>query len=558
MSAEIVVAVVVAVVVLAGLAVGVMTAARRRRLQQRFGPEYDRLVGERDSKRKAEAELTKRERRVRDLGIRPLTDSTRAGYTRQWASLQERFADMPADAVAASQILVADVMNERGYPTDDRDQVLADLSVEHAKTLGHYRAAEEISESAGAGTASTEHLRQAMIHYRKVFRELLGAPADPSGPGFPGRSSPGSLGPDHPSRPGADHPSRPRVIGRSAEPRPESSRAQHHDPYPQTASPAAVPGSMTGGFHGGPPTRPPAAPPGRTQGLARAVSPAARARYEGGLDGGQSQAVLTQAPRTGRERATGLGGQLAVDQAGELADHIWQQVEDLWNTDSIRPAVRVLAEAHDQAAEVITTAERKAAEITQSAAERAAATITRAEREAAELREAAAKMTAELGGVTADVVENPAIPAKPATEPEALPVAEPAARPVTEPQTRPATRPASRPQREATENVTRPAMPATRPGTRPGISPRRTPKGRPGGKPKSRQVRAWRKMAAAVVALSLVGLTSAATEIRLHGFSFFIFRSAGTGATSGNGVPENQGPGQPGVHHKAQSKQAER
>ena len=535
MSAGIIVAVVAVVVV--GFAMGVMTAARRRRrrLQQRFGPEYDRLVGERDSKLKVEAELTKRERRVRDLGLRPLTDSARTGYSRQWASLQERFADMPADAVAASQKLVADVMNERGYPTDDRDQVLADLSVEHARTLGHYRAAEEISESAGAGTASTEHLRQAMIHYREVFRELLGAPAGPSGPGFPARN-------------------------RSAEPRPEPARALHHDPYPQTASPA-VPESMTGGLHGGPPARPPAAPPGRTHGQAWAASPAAQARYERGPGGGQSQAVLTQAPPTGSERATGLGGRLAVDQAGELADPVWQQVGDLWNRDSIPLAERVLAEAHEQAAEVVTTAARRAAEITQSAAERAAttlrraereaATIRRAEREASELRAAATEMTAELAGVTADVIETPAIRAKPATEPGALPVAEPAAQPVTEPPARPTAEPASRPRREATENLTRPARPATRPRARPGISPRRTPNARPGATPKSRQVRAWRKMAATVVVLFLVGLTGAATEIGLHGFSFFIFRSAGAGATSGNGVPENQGPGQPGAHHKA-------
>jgi len=178
MSAGIIVAIVVAIVVVTALVIGAMAASRRRRLQQRFGPEYDRLVGERDSKRKAEAELTERERRVQDLDIRPLTDSARAGYAHQWATLQEQFVDMPADAVAASQVLVAAVMNERGYPTDNRDQVLADLSVEHAKTLDHYRAAEEISESAAGGKASTEDLRQAMIHYRALFRELLGEAAD--------------------------------------------------------------------------------------------------------------------------------------------------------------------------------------------------------------------------------------------------------------------------------------------------------------------------------------------------------------------------------------------
>jgi hypothetical protein len=79
-------------------------------------------------------------------------------------------------------VLVVAVMGERGYPTGDQDQVLADLSVEHAGTLGSYRAAEQISASAAAGTASTEDLRQAMIHYRTLFRGLLGDPADPAAP----------------------------------------------------------------------------------------------------------------------------------------------------------------------------------------------------------------------------------------------------------------------------------------------------------------------------------------------------------------------------------------
>lgn len=178
MSTGIIVAIVVAVVVGAALAIGLMAAARRRRrLQQRFGPEYERLVGERDSKRKAESELVGRERRVRGLDIQPLTNSARAGYAEQWAAIQERFVDAPADTAAASQLLVAAVMIERGYPTEYQDQVLADLSVEHASTLDRYRAAEMISESAASGEASTEDLRLAVIHYRALFRDLLGEPA---------------------------------------------------------------------------------------------------------------------------------------------------------------------------------------------------------------------------------------------------------------------------------------------------------------------------------------------------------------------------------------------
>jgi len=179
MSTGIIVGIVVAVIVIGAAVFGVMAVQRRRRLQQRFGPEYDRVVGDRDSRRKAEAELTERERRVQDLDIQPLTDSARASYAGQWTSIQEQFVDAPADAVSGAQSLVAAVMTERGYPAEqhDQDQVLADLSVEHSATLDRYRAAEEISGKAAAGTASTEDLRQAMVHYHALFADLLGEPA---------------------------------------------------------------------------------------------------------------------------------------------------------------------------------------------------------------------------------------------------------------------------------------------------------------------------------------------------------------------------------------------
>ncbi len=168
--------VIIALVVIAGVAAAVMSA-RRRRLQQRFGPEYDRVVDEHDSRMKAEAELSRRERRVSELNIRPLEPAAQARYAAEWATIQEQFVDAPQGAVGQAQDLVVAVMNERGYPTEHRDQVLADLSVEHAAFLDHYRAASDISQSATAGTASTEDLRQAMIHYRALFQELLGQSA---------------------------------------------------------------------------------------------------------------------------------------------------------------------------------------------------------------------------------------------------------------------------------------------------------------------------------------------------------------------------------------------
>jgi hypothetical protein len=173
MSAATIAIIVVVAVVL--LVVSAMTITRRR-LQQRFGPEYDRVAGEKGSQFRAAAELARRERRVQRLKIRPLSAAARAEYTADWKAVQERFVDQPNLAVAEGQDLLASVMRERGYPAEDPGQIAADLSVAHASTLDHYRAARQISAAAERGDASTEELRQALIHLRAVFADLLGEP----------------------------------------------------------------------------------------------------------------------------------------------------------------------------------------------------------------------------------------------------------------------------------------------------------------------------------------------------------------------------------------------
>ena len=180
MSAGIItVIIVVATIVVVGIAAGVVYGGRQRRLRRRFGPEYDSLVEERGSRRKAEAELAGRVRRVRGLPIRPVGPAARSRYARRWVAVQEHFVDAPPGAVADAQRLVLAVMSERGYPTEADEQVLADLSVDHAGALDHYRAAHGISQRAADNLASTEDLRQALIHYRALFQDLLGWPGEP-------------------------------------------------------------------------------------------------------------------------------------------------------------------------------------------------------------------------------------------------------------------------------------------------------------------------------------------------------------------------------------------
>ncbi|MBG0817546.1 hypothetical protein [Planomonospora sp. ID82291] len=169
-------AVVVAVVAIIAVGYAVLRQRRRHRLRDRFGPEYDRTVRERENRREAEQELLAREQRFDSLDIRPLTSEARQAYAKKWTEVQERFVDAPGFSVTEADHLVTSVMADRGYPTDDFEQRIADLSVAHGRTLDHYRKAHEISGRAVRQAASTEELRQAMVHYRALFEELLEAP----------------------------------------------------------------------------------------------------------------------------------------------------------------------------------------------------------------------------------------------------------------------------------------------------------------------------------------------------------------------------------------------
>jgi hypothetical protein len=167
--------VIVIIVVVAIVAIGVGPTVRRRRLKKRFGPEYERVVAECPSRRLAEVELAERERRVQKLQLRDLSQAARDKYGAQWADVQEGFVYAPAEATADAQRLVDSVMRDRGYPVSDYDHTVDDLSVQHARTLDHFRSAHEISARAASGQATTEEQRIAMLYYRDLFIELLGA-----------------------------------------------------------------------------------------------------------------------------------------------------------------------------------------------------------------------------------------------------------------------------------------------------------------------------------------------------------------------------------------------
>jgi hypothetical protein len=172
----IIIAIVVAVVVVAAAIVLIIRNQRSKRLRTRFGPEYSRVIGETGSKTQAEAKLEKLEKRVERFDLRPLSPVARANFVAAWQKIQSRFVDDPKGALTEADKLIQEVMAACGYPVTDFDQRAADISVNHPLIVEHYRAGHDIALEHSKGRASTEDMRQAMIHYRTLFAELADEP----------------------------------------------------------------------------------------------------------------------------------------------------------------------------------------------------------------------------------------------------------------------------------------------------------------------------------------------------------------------------------------------
>ena len=167
---------VVGLVILALIAIALVLYQRKSRsdrLQRQFGPEYGRAVETHGSRDKAEAELLARRQRVDKLNIVPLSPADAQRFSQAWRALQARFVDNPKGSLAEADALVRDLMQKRGYPMRDFESSAADISVNHPGVVEHYRAAHSIAEQDERGQVDTEGQRQAVIHYRALFAELL-------------------------------------------------------------------------------------------------------------------------------------------------------------------------------------------------------------------------------------------------------------------------------------------------------------------------------------------------------------------------------------------------
>jgi hypothetical protein len=166
----------IGVVILLLLAAAVWLQMRKKEsqtLEKRFGPEYDRAVEELGSRPKAEAELKARQKRVEQLHIVPLAPAEARRFSESWRVLQGRFVDNPKEVLVDADLLVRELMQKRGYPMGDFDHRAADISVDHPAVVDHYRAAHDIAVRNRHGDVDTEGIRQAVIHLRALFAELL-------------------------------------------------------------------------------------------------------------------------------------------------------------------------------------------------------------------------------------------------------------------------------------------------------------------------------------------------------------------------------------------------
>jgi hypothetical protein len=173
MSTTTIIMLAITVIVIAAVAWWAWHRQRTDNLRRKFGPEYTHAVEQYGSEARAQAALAERSRRMEKFHARALTREDHDRFLERWTTVQGSFVDDPPDSIAQADVLVNELMRARGYPVGDFDKRAEDISVEHPQVVQNYRAAHAIAERQAKGQAATEDLRQALVHYRALFDELL-------------------------------------------------------------------------------------------------------------------------------------------------------------------------------------------------------------------------------------------------------------------------------------------------------------------------------------------------------------------------------------------------
>ena len=181
-NVTLVIIVVVAVVIVVAALVAFFVSRRRRTQQERqerareaYGPEYERTVQERGSEREAEKELRERRERLEDE-VRPLSEESRKRYDERWQGVERTFVDDPWASLEEADRVVADILAERNFPTDSRQEASRGVGVMHPQVVEDFREAQRVHRDAtgSEGEADLEEMRRAIQMYRSVYERLTG------------------------------------------------------------------------------------------------------------------------------------------------------------------------------------------------------------------------------------------------------------------------------------------------------------------------------------------------------------------------------------------------
>lgn len=162
-----------ALIVVGSIAAAWWRIQRSNRLQERFGSEYDRALDEKGDRREAEKELEERIAHVKKLDIRPLSADEVNRYALEWQATQREFVDAPLAALQKADRLIREVMKAKGYPVEDFEQRVADISVSYPELVDNYRGMHFIAIKERKENIGTEEIRQAMVHGRALFDHLI-------------------------------------------------------------------------------------------------------------------------------------------------------------------------------------------------------------------------------------------------------------------------------------------------------------------------------------------------------------------------------------------------
>jgi hypothetical protein len=174
--------VLIAVVVVVALVVFFLYRRRQQQQQQEqleqarqdYGPEFERLAQERGSEREAEQELRERRERI-ESETKTLSQESRERYDEQWRQVEQTFVDDPKASLDDADRVVAEMLAERNFPTDSRQEASEGIGAVHPGVVEDFKEAQQVRQESvtdSGGEADLDKMRQAIQKYRSVYQQL--------------------------------------------------------------------------------------------------------------------------------------------------------------------------------------------------------------------------------------------------------------------------------------------------------------------------------------------------------------------------------------------------